>query len=435
MTTWPNNSSPAVANPKLSGDTEIQSSALSDPDVAEKSNAPPDGGRQAWLVAAGGFAMQFCTFGFLNSFGVFQTYYQNGPLREYSASDISWIGSVEVFFLLFCGLFSGPLSDRYGIRAVNIPFSIVLIFALMMTSLATEYYQFLLAHGILLGIATGMLWTPTLAVVGQWFTTKRAWAMGVVSSGASVGGVVYPIALNQMIKNPKLGFPWAVRIMAFVMLAILAFGCAVMKEHAPRRAKKLLIPGAFKSAPYVLTIAGFFMATLGFWTPIYYIPEYARLHGASDNLVFYEVAILNAPSFFGRLIPNFMADKLGKYNVYVMMTVCTSILLFCWTAATDPVGITVFTGFYGFFQGAFASLLAPCLAEAVENASDIGTYVGMALAVCSFAALVSQPINGTIIDRMGYLSSSMFSAVMVLFGGILYISAKLILNRNFFAKA
>lgn len=421
-----------IAASRLSGDTERQDSNLTA--VHEKPRPPPDGGRQAWLITAGGFATMFCTFGFLNSFGVFQTYYQNGPLSEYSPSDISWIGSVEIFFLLFCGMFSGPLSDRYGIRAVNVPFSILLVFSLMMTSLAHEYYQFLLAHGILLGIATGMLWTPTLACVGQWFTTKRAWAMGVVSSGASVGGVVYPIALNQMINNPRLGFPWAVRIMAFVMLAVLTFACVVLKEHAPRRTKKLLIPSAFRCAPYVLTTFGFFFATLGFWTPVYYIPEYARLHGASDSLVFYEVAILNAPSFFGRLIPSFMADRMGRFNVNVIMTVCTALLLFVWTAAKNPVGITVFTGFYGFFQGAFAALITPCLAEVVENPSDLGTYVGMALAVCSLAALVSQPINGAIIDKLGYLSSSMFSAVMVLIGGILYAAAKLLLNRKFFSK-
>ena len=58
----------------------------------------------------------------------------------------------------------------------------------------------------------------------------------------------------------------------------------------------------------------------------------------------------------------------------------------------------------------------------------------MAFAVCSFAALISQPINGAIIDRFGYLNASMFSAVMVLTGGALFLTAKLFLNHNLFAK-
>ncbi|RAL60355.1 hypothetical protein DID88_000131 [Monilinia fructigena] len=36
----------------------------------------PDGGAKAWSVAAGAAGVLFCTFGYINAFGVYQEYYQ-----------------------------------------------------------------------------------------------------------------------------------------------------------------------------------------------------------------------------------------------------------------------------------------------------------------------------------------------------------------------
>lgn len=69
----------------------------------------PDGGVEAWLVVFGGWCSLFCTFGLINCVGVFQKYYLSGPLKGYSSSTVSWILSVEVFCMIFCGAIVCPL--------------------------------------------------------------------------------------------------------------------------------------------------------------------------------------------------------------------------------------------------------------------------------------------------------------------------------------
>jgi len=273
---------------------------------------------------------------------------------------------------------SGPLADRYGIKAskfmisisplltfqaVLIPASAILIFSVMMASLATQYFQFILAQGVLEGFACGMIFTPTVSTVGQYFTTKRAWAMGVVVSGASTGGVIFPIALNRLLNHSSLGFGWTLRVIGFIMLALLAFACIVMEEHAPRRRHRFFLPEAFKSGSYVFALLSFFLTLFGLWTPIFYIVDYATAQGMTLEMAFYQVAILNATSFFGRTLPGFAADKVGRFNANIFMTACSAILIFCWTAAKSNAGITVFVALYGFFAGAVVSLASPCLAE------------------------------------------------------------------------
>ena len=103
-------------------------------------------------------------------------------------------GEQSIFHFLLEGFF---LID---LQVVLVPSSIALVFSVMMTSLPSEYYHFILAQGIVEGLSCGMIFTLTVSTVGQYFTTKRAWAMGVVS-GVSVGGVIFPIALNRMLNH------------------------------------------------------------------------------------------------------------------------------------------------------------------------------------------------------------------------------------------
>jgi hypothetical protein len=75
--------------------------ATADPKKATASQPPPaappgdflgsvpNGGLQAWLQVVAGFALFFNTFGILNTFGVFQTYYESGVLIHASSSNIS----------------------------------------------------------------------------------------------------------------------------------------------------------------------------------------------------------------------------------------------------------------------------------------------------------------------------------------------------------
>ncbi|KAL4895398.1 putative monocarboxylate transporter [Aspergillus ambiguus] len=389
-----------------------------------KSTDPPDGGLRAWLVASGGFAAQLCTFGYINSFG----YYTKTLLPDQSPSSISWIGSVQAFFLYLLGVLSGPFSDRYGVRAILLPGSVILILSVMITSLGTEYYQLLLAQGFLGGIANGMLFAPAISCVNQYFTASRAWATGVGGSGGAAGAIVFPFILQYLI--PKIGFGWAVRVIGFIMLSATAFMVSTMRELAPRRQTGFFIPGAWKNKPYALVNVGNFLNLLGCYTPIFYVVEYSLSRGMDNDLAHHQVAIFNAASYLGRLVPTFLSDKIGRLNMWIICSMGSGISLLCWTTAESTAGITVWFVFYGIFSGAVFALYAAIVAQVCPNPSDIGTYTGQGLTACGFGVLGGTPINGAIIRRYGYLAASLFSGLMVLLGTIFMIAARLLIGRR-----
>lgn len=76
----------------------------------------PDGGLEAWLVVLGGWCALVCTFGLINSVGVFEQYYVSGPLKAYGQSTVSWILSALVFLQIFCGSIVSKTLSSENIR-------------------------------------------------------------------------------------------------------------------------------------------------------------------------------------------------------------------------------------------------------------------------------------------------------------------------------
>ncbi|KAL6230885.1 hypothetical protein BDW75DRAFT_248293 [Aspergillus navahoensis] len=371
----------------------------------------PDGGARAWTVALGAGGVLFCTFGYVNAFGVYQDYYITHQLSNYSASDIAWIGSVQTFFLFGSGLVGGPLFDRYGAKVIWAP-AVLVIFSVMMTSLCTKFYQFFLAQGILGGISMGLSLAPALSSTAQYFQKKRAAAMGITIAGSSLGGVIFPIALEQMLYS-SLGFAWAVRIVGFIILGVMSFAVLGIHARLPPKKQRFLKLEAFRKTHYVATL-----------TAVFFL-----------NVAFYLIAIQNASSFFGRLVPGVIADKIGPYNMLSTVSIITAIITFCWIRMTTNASIIIFSVLYGFSSGGIIGITPATIANCAGHPQEIGTYIGMGMAVMSVATLIGPPINGALLNEYGgFLQVQIFSAAVMMFGGVLAFVAKMVGGKKAFAK-
>lgn len=60
-----------------------------------------EGGLRAYLTVFGAFMALLCTFGQMNSFGTYQTWYHDNQLKHLSPSTISWIGSLQLWVFFF----------------------------------------------------------------------------------------------------------------------------------------------------------------------------------------------------------------------------------------------------------------------------------------------------------------------------------------------
>ncbi|KAL2867804.1 major facilitator superfamily domain-containing protein [Aspergillus lucknowensis] len=358
---------------------------------------PPDGGLVAWLHVAGGFMLFFNTWGLLNTFGVFQTYYESGSLFRRSSSDISWIGSVQATMLLLVGFVTGPIYDRGYLRALLVTGSFGIVFGTMMLSLCKEYWQVLLAQGFCVGIGAGCLFVPCVSLLPTYFSSKLGAALGLAVSGSSLGGIIYPIVLNRLIE--PIGFAWSVRVIGFIALGTLLLPITVMKQRIkPPKPRDLIDWSAFTDIPYMTLVIGGLIAFMSLFTLFFYISYVGTARNLTSNeMAFYLVPILNAASCFGRTIPNAMADKLGPFNLITPCCAMVGILILCLITVSSEAGLIVIAVFSGFFTGALIGLPPLCFVALTEDKSKIGTRLGMGFGMMSFGVLAGGPGSGDIL--------------------------------------
>lgn len=250
-----------------------------------------------------------------------------------------------------------------------------MVFSLMMISLCHKFYQFLLAQGVLLGISMALATWPMLALVGQYIKVKRAAAMGIVLAGSSLGGVIWPIVIDRLLKNPKIGFPWTMRIVGFIMIPLLIFSCVAAKspdtpltsienrgpEHTndekavssdeKRQDQKAQALALVRQPALQLLCLAMFIIYFGMFAPFFYTTSYAVEMGFSTTFAFYTVSIVNGASFFGRILPGIIADRYGKFNCCILAAVSAGIIALCWTKVTSVAGLVLWSAAYGFASG------------------------------------------------------------------------------------
>jgi len=389
---------------------------------------PPDGGTKAWIQVAMGWVVCVCTWGYINSFGVFQTYYSE-TLGE-SQSTISWVGSLQLWTVFFVSAFSGRALDAGLFIPTLIVGVTVQLIGIFMTSLCTVFWQLLLAQGLCTGLGSGIFFCPTMGLVTTYFKDKRGIAVAIVTTGNSVGGAVYPVIVRQLL--PKIGFAWTVRVLGFVNLALLATALAFMRPRLPpRKAGPVIEWKAFYEVSYDCVLIGMSLVFGGLFFSYYYIASYGRdIIGMSyaDSLTL--LIIFNAAGIPVRLLTGWIADRFsGPLNAMVILLFINGLFGLVWIAVGSEPGLYVFSIFYGFSAGAFQCLFPTTVTSLNNDVSKNGTRLGMAFSLFSFAGLAGPPIGGALLGtngggRGGYLSAQLGLGLATMLGALFMVAAR-----------
>jgi predicted MFS family arabinose efflux permease len=218
-----------------------------------------------------------------------------------------------------------------------------------------------------------------------------------------------------------VGFGWALRVIAFIALAVMLVALAVLKQRpSPQQPRKLIDWSAFHEPRFnVFCVATFFMMAAAY-VPYYYIPVFGQEKvGMSQNLSNDMLAVMSTGSIFGRISPGILAVKYGVFPILGLAAFISGMLDFIWGSVTNVGGVVSFSIFYGYFSGACAGL-APVAVQYLSPMHLLGTRSGMALVFMSIGVLIGNPIAGAILN-----SRSHFTGVQV-FGGAFCVFSSLL---------
>ncbi|EFY93166.1 MFS monocarboxylate transporter, putative [Metarhizium acridum CQMa 102] len=387
----------------------------------------PEGGMRAWLVVLGAWFALMSAMGLMNTVAIFQAYTLSHQLKGHSEGTVGWIFSVYNFLAFFCGVYIGPVFDKYGPRWLVIAGCITTVTGVVCMSFCKELWQFILSFGVLCGLGTSLLFTPCIAAVGHWFRKRRGFATGMASTAGGIGGIVFPLMLTSLFD--QIGYGWATRVLALVCLVGGVIGILLVRSRLAPAPNATAHPDfrIFKQVPYTLTAIGIFLLEFSLFIPLAYISTYAQHKGFGEKFAFHLLPIMNAGSVVGRALPGYYADVVGPFNVCLFSVLLSLVACLCvWLPlGHTAAGIIVFSILFGFGSGTSISIAPVCIGRMCKT-QQYGRYYATTYTVVSFACLIGIPIGGNIVGASGgdYKNLIIFTGAIYVGSAVFLMAAK-----------
>lgn len=174
---------------------------------------------QGWNILAVSLVFQAVSFAFPI---ICFTFFAEQWVAEFGVprSEIMLAAMMPMIVGAAMGPFAGRAFDSMSIRALVAGGMTALVVGLVLLSVATAVWQVVLIYGALMSLAivfAGSL--PAQLLAARWFPRRRGFAIGISSTGVSIGGVLIPPLVAWMIA--ALGWRQTLVIFAFVCAAFI----------------------------------------------------------------------------------------------------------------------------------------------------------------------------------------------------------------------
>ncbi|TIA62776.1 MFS general substrate transporter [Aureobasidium pullulans] len=404
--------------------------------VEDREKNWPSGWRP-YTALFGGFLLMFNSWGCVNAYGTFASYYSESLFQGDDILLSNLIGSTQCFVVLFFSFIVGRLLDADHSRQLLLAGSVIITIGMFMLSISNgngglnqgNYGLTWLTQGLVTGLAT-------------WFHKRKGFAIGIVASGASISGLTLPVMLRFLIASQ--GFNNAVRCVTIV-ISVTSFAAVLLARpnpaHTFRKPEKWMSKrtwvdtSAFRDPAFCWFTASISALFLGFYCVFFNLEEWAATNGiahkgtpppgAQSTLsTYWLLSIMNGCSTFGRLSSAWLCDRFGALHVHMTVTIVSSILcLFLWTFANTLAPALAFAILFGAFSGSVIGLppasMAAILGADASRQAKLGQWTGMMYTAAAPFALVGPVIAGHLVSEYEtYLGVQIWSGVCLLLSAI-----------------
>jgi MFS family permease len=363
--------------------------------------------RYGWLMVAVGALMGCVAVGAMMSLAVFLQ-----PITEatgWSRTGVSSAMTLGFVVMGAAGFAWGALSDRFGTRPVVLAGAVLLGLGLVLASRATSQLEFLLAYGVLVGVAAGSFFVPMMAAVTAWITRHRSLAVSLVSAGVGVAPMtVSPLAAWLLQSTDWRTAQLAIGLLAWALLVPAALfvrappavagdatGASAANETRPMRAGE-----ALRSMPFIVLAATFFACCATHAGPIFHTISYAVACGLPIMTAVSVYSMEGLAGLGGRVVLGVLGDRHGAKRVLIAGLLIQALAAGSFVLARSPAEFYTVAAVFGFAYGGVMPLYA-VIAREYFGQQIMGTVLGAAAMVSSLGMALGPSLGGWIFDSAG----------------------------------
>jgi len=320
------------------------------------------------------------------------------------------------------GWLAGILSDRIGrVRTLQLTVLWFSVFSLL-SAFAQSFGQLAVCRA-LLGLGFGGEWTAGAVLMGETIRPRfRGRAVGGVQSGWAIGWglAVLVQAILFTILTPEIAWR-GMFALGFIPALYVVFVRRFVEEPplaATARADsgsiwQIFAPGIWKTTALAALLGtgaqgGYYAVNT--WLPIFLQSErHLTIVGSTSYLAF-----LISGAFCGYLVGAWLADRIGRRNLFLLFSVCAVLMVLAYTQLPVSNNVLWVLGFpLGFVASGYFSGLGAFFAEIFPTRVR-GSGMG-------FAYNFGRGIGAMFPALVGYLSATMpLSRAIAIFATIAY---------------
>jgi len=379
-----------------------------------------------WIIVGVSFITLALATTILYSFSIFFV----ALLKEFRWSRSITAGAFSLFFILHgvIGPFAGSTVDRFGPRRVFVLGSLLCGIGLALCSLIHSWWQFYIFFGVITAIGVGLTgWVPNITVIQNWFTEKRGFAIGLLSSGTGIGILVCIPSIQYLIDG--IGWRMAYRVMAFfIPLVIITMTIIFLKKppritlsteteqetYHPMMRDRLIVDLKWASRSWTLRKA---ILTKQFWAlsvSLFFsslVNQSVLTHhvaffvdeGLEALFVSYIVGIIGVVSIGGKIFWGTLSDRIGReitFTLVIACSICGILLLITFPIFSSPY----IPYFYALFFGmgyAGTAVLPPLITADFFEGRAYGSIFGTIFILNSVGGAFGVWLGGFLHDHVG----------------------------------
>ncbi|XP_072545001.1 monocarboxylate transporter 12-B [Salminus brasiliensis] len=387
------------------------------PGAKHSAVAAPDGG-WGWMIVAGCFITTICTRAVTRCISIFFVEFHMHFSSEYSRT--AWIHSLVDCTTMLCAPLGSYIGNRLSCRVAVMVGGLLSSVGLILSSFASSLEYLYLSLGILTGVGFALCYTPAVAMVGTYFSERKALAYGIAMSGSGIGTFVLAPVVQLLIEH----YSWrgALLILGGVVSHLCVCGalmrpldshCFPIKTEAPGENKEkegcfflsateeysfLLIPD------FLLLSVSFLFLAFGCSVPFVYLVSYSLSIGVSHQQAALLMSVLGVMGIVGNITFGWISDRqcLRAYRrVSYLLAVGLEGLGCLFVPLLRSFSLLVpFSLFYGYFDGAYVALL-PVVTSDIVGPTHLSSALGVVCFLHAVPYLISPPIAGWLVDQTG----------------------------------
>ncbi|KAH7095505.1 major facilitator superfamily domain-containing protein [Paraphoma chrysanthemicola] len=383
-------------------------------------DVPPNGG-YGWVCVAACATINAHTWGLNSAYAVFLAYYlANNVFPGATPLHYAFIGGLSISQALIVSPLATLTTRVFNTRTTLLIGVVLETVSFIGASFASKIWHLFLTQGLCFGWGMGFLFVGSVGIAAQWFTTHRSLANGISAAGSGIGGLIYSLAAQAMIRN--IGLPWAFRILGIIAFVVNTSCSLLIKDRNKQIGSSQLSFDyrLFKKLEFVGLMAFGFLSMLGYVVLLFSLPNYARTVGLSSKQGSIIGALLNLGQALGRPPIGYFSDSFGRLNMASTMTfLCGVFCLLIWMFAKS-FGLVVFFGMLGgTVAGTYWAVAAPVTTE-VMGIKRLPSALSITWLVLVLPTTFSEPIGLEIVSRNGgsYTGAILFTGWMYVGGAV-----------------